>query len=127
MKSYTANRLSSGNKLFPAEIKIDNYGVTLRVPGLFSGKEKSLSFDKISSVRLDNPMIGFSTILFDTIGHDRIKAMGFEKSDAQEKYENENHVFSAFIGGKLLRFTAEMVTVMEFKRQPPLMRREKLL
>ena len=50
MKQYTANRLSGGNRLFPAEIKIDDFGVTVKVPNLFSGKEKSLGYDKISSV-----------------------------------------------------------------------------
>jgi hypothetical protein len=84
MKQFTANRLSGGNRIFPAEISIDNFGINLKIPGLFSGKEKSLSFDKISSVKIDSPLIGFSKITFDTMGWDRIVAEGFEKSDALE-------------------------------------------
>ena len=46
MKQFTANRLSGGNRLFPAEIHIDNFGVTLKVPGIFNGEEKSLGADQ---------------------------------------------------------------------------------
>jgi hypothetical protein len=84
MKQFTANRLAGGNRLFPAEIHIDNFGVNLKIPGLFSGKEKALSFDKISSVKIDAPMLGFSKITFDTIGWDQIVAEGFDKADAEE-------------------------------------------
>ena len=84
MKSYVANRLAVGNRLFPAEIKIDNFGVNLKIPGFFSGQEKSLGFHQISSVKIDSPLIGFSKITFDTIGFDRLVAEGFEKSDAIE-------------------------------------------
>ena len=84
MKQFTANRLAGGNRIFPAEIKIDNFGVTLKIPGLFSGREKSLGFDKISSVSFHSPMIGFCKITFDTIGFDHIIAEGFEKKDAED-------------------------------------------
>src|ERR1035437_7258998 len=84
MKKYVANRLSGGNRIFPSEIKLDDFGVTVKVPGLFSGEEKSLSFDKISSVRIECPLVGFSKIIFDTIGWDRISIDGFEKKDVEE-------------------------------------------
>ncbi len=84
MKEYQANRLSGGNRLFPAEIKIDDFGVTLKIPGVFSGKEKSLAFHQISSIKIDSPLVGFSKITFDTIGWDRVVAEGFEKADAIE-------------------------------------------
>ena len=83
MKQFTANRLAPGNRLFPAEIHVDKFGVTLKVPGLFNGKEKSLGFDKISSVSVNSPLLGFSKITFDTIGYDYIHAEGFDKSDAE--------------------------------------------
>lgn len=84
MKKYVANRLSGGNRLFPAEITVDNFGVTVKVPGLFGGKEKTLGFDKISSVSIDSPLVGFSKITFDTLGLDQIVTEGFSKSDAEE-------------------------------------------
>lgn len=84
MNEFVANRLATGNRLFPAKVTIDDFGVTLKIPGLFSGEEKSLGFHQISSVKVDSPMIGFSKITFNTIGWDRIVAEGFEKSDAEE-------------------------------------------
>lgn len=41
MKTFEASRLSEGNKVFPAKIDIDNFGVTLKIPGLLGGKEKN--------------------------------------------------------------------------------------
>ncbi|HPF90299.1 MAG TPA: SH3 domain-containing protein [Flavobacteriales bacterium] len=84
MKEFQANRLSGGNRLFPAKVTIDEFGVTLKIPGVFSGEVKSLGFHLISSVKIDSPLIGFSKITFDTIGWDRIVAEGFEKEDANE-------------------------------------------
>ena len=48
---YTASRLSEGNKLFPAKISISEQGVTLRVPGFLSGKERTITFDQIYAVK----------------------------------------------------------------------------
>jgi len=84
MKKFVANRLSGGNRIFPSEISIDNFGVTVKIPGFFSGREKSLSFDTISSVRIDCPLVGFSSITLNTIGFDRVSADGFSKDDAEE-------------------------------------------
>lgn len=84
MKEFEASRLSDGNKIMPNKITIDDFGVTLRVPGVFSGKEKTLTYHQISSVQIDSPMVGYSTITFDTIGWDRIIAKGFSKEDAHE-------------------------------------------
>lgn len=87
MKEFQASRLSDGNKVMPNTIKIDNFGVSLKIPGVFSGKEKTLTYHQISSVQIDSPMVGFSTITFDTIGWDRIIAKGFSKEDAHEVKE----------------------------------------
>ena len=84
MKEFQASRLSEGNKVMPNTIKIDDFGVSLKIPGVFSGKEKTLTYHEVSSVSIDSPMMGFSTITFNTIGFDRIIAKGFSKEDAQE-------------------------------------------
>lgn len=84
MSEFVANRLATGNRLFPAKVTIDDFGVTLKIPGLFSGEEKSLGFHQISSVKVDSPLLSFSKITFNTIGWDRIVAEGFEKADAEE-------------------------------------------
>ncbi|MBP7509193.1 MAG: hypothetical protein KA807_15380 [Prolixibacteraceae bacterium] len=79
---YTASRLSEGNKLFPAKISISEQGVTLRVPGFLSGKERTIPFDQISAVNLDTPFVGFSTVKIYSVGFDVIVASGFSKTDA---------------------------------------------
>ena len=78
---YVASRLSEGNKLFPAKITITPQGVTLKVPGFLSGKEQSIPFHLISSVDLETPFIGFSTIKIYSVGWDVIVATGFTKDD----------------------------------------------
>ncbi|TNE81410.1 MAG: hypothetical protein EP332_04630 [Bacteroidetes bacterium] len=84
MTTFSASRLSEGNKIFPATISIDEFGVTLRIPGVFKGKEKTLGFREISSVNIETPLVGFSKITFNTLGFDRIHATGFSKEDAKQ-------------------------------------------
>jgi len=84
MKEFEASRLSDGNKLMPNKVSIDDFGVTLRIPGVFSGKEKTLTYHDISSVKIETPMVGFSTITFNTKGWDDLVAKGFSKDQAQE-------------------------------------------
>lgn len=87
MKEFIASRLSEGNKLYPAHIIIDDSGVTLKLPGFFSGKETTILFGSISLVDIDTPLIGFSTIGIDTKGQGKIVGNGFTKSEATEMKE----------------------------------------
>lgn len=100
MKTFEASRLSEGNKIFPAKISIDEFGVTLKIPGFLGGKEKTLSYLDISSVNIDTPMVGYSKITFRTIGFDQIYATGFSKADAVEiKQMVQQYAASARTGG----------------------------
>jgi hypothetical protein len=81
METFTASRLSQGNRVFPSRINIDQQGVTLKVPGLFSGNEKTILFNRISSVDIDCPMVGYSTIVINTTGEGNIRAHGFLKKE----------------------------------------------
>ena len=81
MEIFIASRLTTGNKLFPAEIIIDQDGVTLKIPGLFSGNEKTIPYTRISSVDINCPLIGYSTISIETTGEGSIKAHGFTKTE----------------------------------------------
>jgi uncharacterized membrane protein YdbT with pleckstrin-like domain len=81
MEIFIASRLTAGNKLFPAEIIIDQDGVTLKIPGLFSGNEKTIPYTRISSVDINCPLIGYSTISIETTGEGSIKAHGFTKTE----------------------------------------------
>jgi hypothetical protein len=84
MKIYTANRISTGNRLYPAEILIDDYTVTVKYPGIFSTNEHVMPFSKISSVKTHVPFFGFSKIVITALGFDTIIVNGFEKNDAEE-------------------------------------------
>jgi hypothetical protein len=80
---FVASRLSSGNKLFPAEIYLEPSGITIKIPGLFSGETKHFDYDHIASVEIDTPLIGFSSItLF--AGGTMMAANGFTKAEVKQ-------------------------------------------
>jgi len=81
MEIFIASRLTAGNKIFPSKIIIDKDGVTLKIPGLFSGNEKTIPYTRISSVDINCPFIGYSTISIETTGEGNIKAHGYTKSE----------------------------------------------
>lgn len=87
MSTYTASRLSEGNKMFPCVIHIDGLAVTFKIPGLFNGKESTIPMNRVSSVDIETPLIGFSTITIDTTGEGKIRAHGFTKSEVKEMKE----------------------------------------
>lgn len=80
---YTASRVSEGNRLFPAEIHIEEAEIMLKIPGLFSGKSRHIVYQQIEGVNIDTPMIGYSTITF-VVGGEKIVGHGFTKAEAQE-------------------------------------------
>ncbi|HRN93121.1 MAG: PH domain-containing protein [Chitinophagales bacterium] len=83
METFVASRLTGGNRVFPAKIIIDTLGVTLKIPSLFSGSERTIPFTRISSVDIDCPFIGFSTIIIETTGEGKIQAHGFTKAEVE--------------------------------------------
>jgi len=80
---FTASRLSEGNKLFPAEIHIEDVGLTVKIPGFLGGKSTSLSYSDISAVSVDTPLMGYSTIHFNAHGA-KISAHGFTKAEVNQ-------------------------------------------
>lgn len=78
-----ASRLSEGNKLFPSEIHIEANGLTVKVPGFFSGQSKYLAYNQIGEVSIDRPLVGFSTIKFYTSGS-RVSVHGFTSSEVTQ-------------------------------------------
>ena len=81
METFVASRLTAGNRIFPSKIIIDNLSVTLKVPGFFSGNEKTIPYSRISSVDIDCPFVGYSTIIIETTGEGSIVAHGFTKNE----------------------------------------------
>ena len=87
METYSASRLSEGNKVFPCKITIGDNGVTLQLPSFMSGKETTIPFTRISAVDIDCPFVGYSSITIATAGEGRIMAHGFTKSEVKEMKE----------------------------------------
>jgi hypothetical protein len=87
MEIFISSRLTTGNKIFPSKIIVDELGVTLRIPGLFSGNEKTVPFTRIASVDIKCPFIGYSTVIIETTGEGHIEAHGFTKSEVKRMKE----------------------------------------
>ncbi|WP_316838037.1 hypothetical protein [Pedobacter nutrimenti] len=77
---FTASRLSEGNKVFPTEIYLEENSIEIKSPGLFSGDSKYLNYEDITSIEVDTPMIGFSTLRLFLNGN-KVEVSGFSKSD----------------------------------------------
>ena len=86
-KIYSASRLTTGNKIFPSKIILDANGVTFKVPSFFSGEETTIPYSRISSVNVDMPFVGFSTIIIETTGEGKIAVHGFTKAEVKEMKE----------------------------------------
>lgn len=81
LKKYSASRLSKGNLIFPLVINIEEEEITIKFPGLFSGKSRHLVFQQIQAVHVDSPFIGYSTITI-VVGGEKIVSHGFTKNTA---------------------------------------------
>lgn len=84
MTIFAASRFSNGNAIFPLEIHIDDYSITIKKPGLISASEKTMMYRNISSVELFTPVFGFTKVKFNTIGLDSMLVEGFERFEAEE-------------------------------------------
>jgi len=82
-KIYKASRVAEGNRLFPAEIHIEETEIMIKFPSFFSGKSRHLVYQQIEGVNIDTPMIGYSTITF-VVGGEKIAGHGFTKSEVKE-------------------------------------------
>lgn len=80
---FSASRLSEGNKIFPAQIHIEDSGITVKIPGFFSGESKYFDFKDIASVDVKAPLVGYSTITF-YAGGTNISAHGFTSSEVKK-------------------------------------------
>ena len=84
MDIFLANRLSDGNFLFPMEIRVEDDVVKIVKPGLISSREKSIKYNKLTSVEVYSPVIGFSKIIISAYNLDQLIINGFERRDAEE-------------------------------------------
>ena len=84
MKIFAASRLSNGNGLFPTEVSIDENSLQIVKPGLIKANVKIFRYDKLTSVEVSSPFIGFSKIIISAYNLDKIVVEGFERSEAEE-------------------------------------------
>ena len=80
---YIASRFSEGNKVFPAEIHIEQTVVTVKIPGLFRDDTKFFYYNLIASVDVKTPLVGYSSVTIYS-GGTQISAHGFTKSEAKQ-------------------------------------------
>ncbi len=80
---FVASRLSEGNKIFPAEIHIEENGIKVKIPGFFSGDTRFINYEHITAVDINTPMIGYSSITFYNQGN-KAFAHGFRKDEARQ-------------------------------------------
>ncbi len=83
MSTFTASRLTGGNRIFPTKVIIES-NVTIQDPSLFGGKENTIPFSKIASVNIDCPFIGFSSITIETTGEKSFTLLGFTNAEVKE-------------------------------------------
>ena len=80
---FTASRLTSGNRLFPVRIEINQNRVTRIKPRLFGSNEESIPISKVASVNIQTGMI-WSDIRIDSAGGSNpIVSHGHSKEDAR--------------------------------------------
>ena len=80
---FTATRISEGNAVFPPKIIFDDSGVTVKRPALLNRQRSYVPYKAISSVDIDNPLIGFSSISISAYGK-TITVHGFYSHEVEE-------------------------------------------
>ena len=79
---FRASRLSSGNRIFPAQVVITPTSVTLYQPQWIGKLEESIHMAHVASIKIDTNLI-FSDVLIETTGgHHPIVCHGHTKGDA---------------------------------------------
>lgn len=82
-RKFTASRISKDNVVFPPQIILEDNCVTIKCPGLFSGRSTAIAYENISHITILTPLVGFSTISFFAFGEE-LCIHGFTKSEANE-------------------------------------------
>jgi len=80
---FTASRLTSGNRLFPVRIEVNQNRVTRLKRRLFGSNEESIAIQKVASVNIQTGLL-WSDIRIDSAGgSDPIVSHGHRKEDAR--------------------------------------------
>lgn len=82
-RKFTASRISRDNVVFPPQIILEDNCITVKCPGLFSGRSTAIAYENISHISILTPLVGFSTISFFAFGEE-LRIHGFTKAEANE-------------------------------------------
>lgn len=83
-KTFTSNRLTKGNALFPDEVSIAEDGIHFIKRQMLGSNEEVISYNQIASVKIKSGVL-FADIWIETAGGSQpVYINGLSKSDAQE-------------------------------------------
>lgn len=84
MKEYITSKLSKGNLLFPRKITLYDNSIMISRDTPISNYEKTIPFNRLATVSINTPVVGFTTITLETNGVGFEVINGFYRSDALE-------------------------------------------
>jgi len=80
---FTASRWTSGNRIFPVRIEINQNRVTRIKPRVFGSNEESIPIFKVASVNIQTGVIWSDIRIDSTGGSNPIVSHGHRKADAR--------------------------------------------
>jgi hypothetical protein len=80
---FVASRWTAGNRLFPAEVEVNDTAVIRRRRTFFHRSEESIHLQRVASVRIETGIIWADLVIESTGGSDPITCHGHRKQDAQ--------------------------------------------
>ena len=91
-ETFTASRLTSGNRLFPVQVAVFPERVALHKPRFFGHTEDSISTELIASVKVQAGVV-FADVVLDTAGGSPpVVIHGLHKKDAERLRERIGEV-----------------------------------
>jgi len=79
---FLASRMTSGNRLFPAQVIVTNSSVTMFKPQFIGRVEESLHINHVASIKIDTNVVFSDLIIETTGGRQPLVLHGHTKGDA---------------------------------------------
>jgi len=80
---FTASRWTSGNRMFPVRIEVNQERVTRIKPKLFGANEESIAIPKVASVNIQTGLLWSDIRIDSSGGSSPIVSHGHRKDDAR--------------------------------------------
>jgi hypothetical protein len=82
-ETFKASRWTSGNRIFPTVIEVNETAVMRRKRSWFTVNEISIHLSKVASVRIDTGVFWADILVESTGGSDPLTSHGHRKADAR--------------------------------------------